>query len=237
MITFHHPEFEEAVREELNIMDGPITEQDLLKVNSLECFNFDFETEDLETLKCCRNLRRLDFNNYTGVLDFFDSFPLLEELYIETRGQQNCVDFQVFSKLHCLKKLWISGGPASDMDLTHLNALCLLKDLRLLHLHEFGKVDLLFLERMPWLEDFACRYGNEVKDAASIGALMNLSSLCLDGIEVDDLDFLDSLPDSMFLQMCGVEVHEGINPDKLRRFREVDVAEMTVGRKPVYIGV
>ena len=237
MITFHHPEFECVVREELNIKDGPITEQDLLKVSDLECFNFDFKTEDIETLKCCKNLRQLDLNNYTEVFDFLDSFPLLEELCIETHGKGYRVDFNIFSNLHNLKKLWVSGGSRSNMDLLHLNALIPLKDLRFLSLHEFGSVDLLFLVEMPWIEEFECRYGSEVANIESIKELKKLSYLCIEGIEINDLNFLNSLPDSLILEMCGVEVHEGINPDKLRRFRKVDISEMTVGNQPIHIVV
>ena len=237
MVKFHHPAFEYVVREELNNKDRPITEQDLLKVNILECCDFDFETEDIETLKCCRNLKKLDFNIYTEAVDFLDYFPLLEELYIETYGRKNCVDFHIFSNLSNLKKLWVSGGGFSSMDLLHLDALTPLNNLRLLCLHEFGKVDLLFLKEIPWLEEFECRYGNEVANIESIKELKNLSFLCLDGLEMNDLDFLDDLPNSMTLEMCGNEVRNGIDVSKLRRFAKVSIEEMTVGHHPVSISI
>ena len=51
MITFHHREFELAVRESIKIFDRPIEESDLLQVESLHCSDFDCLHEDLETLK------------------------------------------------------------------------------------------------------------------------------------------------------------------------------------------
>ena len=50
VLTFYHLEFEQEVRERLNIFDRDITEIDALSVSELDLTNFDFKIEDIETL-------------------------------------------------------------------------------------------------------------------------------------------------------------------------------------------
>ena len=134
----------------------------------------------------------------------------------------------MFSELRELETLFVSGGDVSDIDYVNLGSLTKLKKLKELQLHEFGTVDLAFLEQMPWLEEFFCGWANKVRNIDSIGKLQNLKALDLTDVEMDNLDFLDHLPDEMSLTLCGDIVHSNVNMEKLNRFSESDVCEMTI---------
>ena len=49
-LSFCHPEFEKEVREQINIFDRAITDNDVLSVVELDLSNFDFKEEDIDTL-------------------------------------------------------------------------------------------------------------------------------------------------------------------------------------------
>ena len=50
-LTFNHPEFEQEVRERLNIFDRELTVADAMLVKELDFTNFDFKDEDIESSK------------------------------------------------------------------------------------------------------------------------------------------------------------------------------------------
>ena len=222
MIVFHHKEFELTVREELKCFDCPIDIADLKRVETLDCSNFDFLSEDLETLEKCTSLKNLAINIGTSDLSFLSAFSLLESLDLEIWNYKNSVDFRYFTYLQNLKSLTVSGGVISSMELLNTDALTALEKLVSLTLHEFGSVDLSFLEKMSWLKRFYCGYANEVNNAAAIGKQINLQELTLIDIQIDDLAFLDNLPDSMIIDLDGIKVDNGFDPEKLRRFRKAD---------------
>ena len=47
------------------------------------------------------------------------------------------------------------------------------------------------------------------------------------------MNFLDSFPDDIELELCGIEVKEGIDIEYLKRFTNADISEITVGRKMI----
>ena len=47
-LTFNHPEFEQEVRERLNIFDRELTVADAMLVKELDFTNFDFKDEDID---------------------------------------------------------------------------------------------------------------------------------------------------------------------------------------------
>ncbi len=194
---------------------------DLKRVETLDCSNFDFVIEDLEIIEKCSSLRNLSINIGTTDLTFLSALPSLESLYLVIWNYKNAVDFRYFSCLQNLKTLEVSGGDISSMALLYTDALATLKKLDSLILHEFGSVDLSFLENMPWLEHFYCGYANEVKNVAAIGKLINLQELTLIDIKMEDLNYLDSLPSTMDLELCSIETRNGIDTEKLRRFQKV----------------
>ena len=65
----------------------------------------------------------------------------------------------------------------------------------------------------------------------SIGSMKQLEVLCLTGLYVKNLDFLDLLPDHVQLEMCGIHVYDGVDPKKWRRFAEHDICEISVNDK------
>lgn len=216
MIIFHHREFELAVREDTKSYGRPIEEPDLLQVEHLDCSNFSFLHEDLETLKKCRSLKALNISIGMIDLDFLAAFPMLEELDLVYWGQ--AVDFRAFSCLKELRSLSVSGGDDSSIPFIETDALTTMKNLSSLTFHEFGDVDLGFLENMPWLEAFFCGWPNEVSNISSIGKLIHLQSLSLMDIRLNNLDFLDNLPDTVELDWCVDIAKEGYEPEKLQRF-------------------
>ena len=229
-ILFHHHEFEYEVRDKLGIPSDPITEEDVLRVTELDLSNFDFLQEDREILALFNNLTSLDINIGYTPSEYWHNFPKLKHFYLCYWGDS--VDFVSFQKMTDLEMLWVSGGDYSSIDYLNLEALTDLKHLHYLELHEFGAVDLLPLSRIPQLRGFALRYANKVKNIGVIGSMCQLEELVLDGLHVDSLDFLDLLPDTVQLEMCGNHVYGGVDATKWKRFSKHDICEISVGDYP-----
>lgn len=230
-LVFHHWEFEQQVRAQLGIFERPIFPSDAEKVEWLDLSNFDFRKEDEPTLSQFSGLKSLAICTRSERYPFLGSMPLLETLDLDCGNRGNQVDFREFRCLKRLRELYVSGGDYSNCNYVNLDALVELKGLCLLHLHEFGAVDLRPLGGVPWLTDFYCGYANRVSHVETIGQLKKLETLCLIDIEVDTLAFLDSLPDSLSLDLCGVEVRSGFDPECFLRFAQYEICEMTVGGK------
>ena len=64
-----------------------------------------------------------------------------------------------------------------------------------------------------------------------VQTLKNLKTLTLIDFSVENLNFLDSFPDDIELELCGIEVKEGIDIEYLKRFTNADISEITVGGK------
>ena len=73
-IVFAEYGFEYEVRNELNIFDRPITDEDLLKLTELDLTNFDFSCKDSDTLSLCKNLEHLGMDTCDEKLDFLKNF-------------------------------------------------------------------------------------------------------------------------------------------------------------------
>lgn len=228
-LQFYHPEFEEEVRTQLEILDRPITEEDVLSVLRLDLSNFDFPAEDMKTLSFFKNLKALDINIRHSTPDFWLNFPHMEDLYA-------CVgddfDFTSFQNMKELSYLFVSGGDYSNIDYLHLESLLPLEKLREVHLHKFGSVDLLPLSSMPQLRELGVHYANKVHNINIIGLLSQLEELRLMGLDVESLDFLDQLPGHIRLEMCSIHVYCGVEPLKWKRFVEHDICEISVNDKP-----
>ena len=113
----------------------------------------------------------------------------------------------------------------------NLEALLPLEKLREMHLHEFGSVDLLPLASMPQLRELGLHYANKIHNIDVVGDLSQLEELRLTGLYVDSLAFLDRLPDHVRLEMCGIHVYDGVDPQKWKRFTEHDICEISVKDK------
>lgn len=230
-LSFCHPEFEQEARERANVFDRAITDEDVQMVIELDLSNFDFEEEDIETLLRFTNLKKLTINFGTKGSSFWNHFEKMEELYWNCWGFE--VDFRVFANMKNLTWLCVSGGDYSDIAFKNLDALIALQNLEYLQLHEFGPVDLAPLGRMPQLKSFALRYTDSVKNISTIGKMTWLEELVLDGLYIENLDFLDTLPDSISLEMCGIELFGSANVDimKWKRFKKHDICEIMVKDK------
>lgn len=228
-LNFHHWEFEENVRTKLGVYDRPLTEEDALRVVQLDLDNFDFRSEDVDTLSRFKNLNSLDINIGDTSSSFWDNFPCMENLYVTTWA--DVVDFGCFANMKKLSSLTVSGGDVSDIDYSNLHALIPLQNLHHLCLHEFGGADLSALVSMPQLKEFELRYANAVSNIDVIGSMTQLETLVLDGLKVEDLDFLDNLSDHMYLEMCGIQVLNGADPKKWKRFAKRDICEISEGEQ------
>lgn len=124
----------------------------------------------------------------------------------------------------------VSGGDCSGIEFIGLDSLIKLTHLEELILHEFGPVDLTPLENMPQLKHFSLSYTDSAKNIETIGKLRWLESLTLHGLYIDNLDFLDSLPGFIELDMCGIEIYGRKNVDvlKWKRFEKRDICEIKV---------
>lgn len=232
-LSFHNLEFEQEVRKRLNIFDRAITEDDALLVTELDftSFNISFKDEDLETLYLFKNLKSLAIEMENMGAEFWKHFPKMESLFLVIWGED--VNFEDFSGMTNLNDLFISGGDYSSIKFKNLNALIPLKCSKQLTLHEFGPVNLAPLSDMKQLEDLAICYSNEVECIDTIGKMTHLKSLCLCGLLVDNLDFLDTLPDEIELELCGIEVsgEDEIDVTKWKRFINRDISEIGVKHK------
>ena len=229
-MIFHHYEFEEEVRAETGIYNRPITEEDAPLVTELDLTNFDFMREDCNVLCIFKNLTSLAINIGDTTQEFWSNFPKLKHLYLCCWGRS--VDFASFQKMQDLEMLCVSGGDYSDIYYLNLDALAELKHLHYLELHEFGTVDLLPLANMPQLKAFALRYANKPINIEVVGAMCQLEELVLDGLYVNNLSFLDLLPDALQLKMCGNHVYGGVDATKWKRFSKHDISEISVGDRP-----
>lgn len=229
-ILFHHHEFEYEVRDKLGIPSDPITEEDALRVTELDLTNFEFLQEDRDTLALFKNLISLYIDIGYTPSEYWHHFQKLKYFSLCYWGGN--VDFVSFQKMTDLEMLWVSGGDYSSIDYLNLDTLVDLTHLHYLELHEFGTVDLLPLSKMPQLKSFALRYANKVKNIEIIGSMCQLEELVLDGLYVDNLDFLDSLPDTVQLEMCGNHVYGSVDATKWKRFSEHDIREISVGDHP-----
>ena len=124
----------------------------------------------------------------------------------------------------------VSGGDYSGIKFKGLDSLIKLNHLEELVLHEFGSVDLAPLEVMPRLKHFSLLYTDSAQNIETIGKLCWLESLTLRGLYIDNLDFLDSLPDYMELELCGIEVYGRKELDvlKWKRFKKRDICEIRI---------
>jgi len=225
-LKFYHYEFEQEVRERLSIFDREITDKDAKMVEELDLTNFSFRDEDVDTLFYFSNLKVLGIEMGNNDACFWNHFPEMEDLYWCCWGSE--VDFNMFSNMKNLNTLFVSGGDYSDINYINLDALQELKNLKFLELHEFGTVDIASLGNMTQLKSFGLRYANRVENIETIGTMTFLEKLCLGGLYVENLDFLDSLPDSIRLEMGGIEIcgDEKVDVSKWKRFTNRDIYEI-----------
>ncbi len=228
VLSFCHRGFEREVRKCLNAFDRDITEKEALSVTELDLTSFDFEDEDIETLLLFSNLRSLSINIGEQDSFFWSHFPKLRDLYWCCWGSE--IDFHVFSSMKDLTHLTVSGGDYSDIEFKGLDSLIKLNHLEELILHELGTVDLAPLENMPRLKHFSLLYTDSAQNIETIGKLYWLESLTLRGLYIDNLNFLDSLPDHIALELCGIEIYGQQKVDilKWKRFENRDICEISV---------
>lgn len=237
-LTFFHPEFEQEVRERLNVFDRDLTDADASLVRELDLTNFDFKDDDIETLFLFSNLTSLSINIGQQGLYFWNHFSKLKVLYWCCWGFE--IDFAVFSNMKDLAYLMVSGGVYSSIKFKGLDSLIQLTRLEELLLHEFGSVDLAPLENMPQLKHFSLLYTDSVQNIEAVGKMYWLESLDLSGLYIDNLEFLDSLPDHVELELCGIEIYGRKEVDvlKWKRFKNRDICEIWVkDRYWEYIGL
>ena len=225
-LTFYGSCFQQVVREQCNVFDRALTQEDALSVRELYLCDFDFRREDIETLCLFSNLTSLCIDIIEPDASFWNHFPKLRELYWCTGGDK--VDFSVFSQMHDLARLSVSGGDLSSMELVGLESLGQLRHLERLTLHEFGSVDLAPLGNMLQLKRLSVSYADSVKNIEAIGKLQQLEYLHLADLCVDNLDFLDLLPERMQLEMSEIRLcgREEADAQKWLRFRKSNVDEI-----------
>jgi Leucine-rich repeat (LRR) protein len=217
-LNFVNPRFEEVVREGLQVFGRPITEEDALALEELDLSDVDFDEADYATLSAFKNLKDLGVSSHAGILSAIASLPKLESLLVECWTLEKGVDLSALSPLHNLRYLFITGGDVSNMDILHTEVLTEMKQLEEVSFHEFGSVDLQFLRDMPQIKTFFCGWANRIEHIDAIGFLTNLKSLTMIYVDMDNLDFLDTLPEDIEIELCALKVKEGIQMEKLVRF-------------------
>ena len=228
-LSFHNKRFEQAVRESLNRPNGPIFDVDAPSVKTLYC-DFSFDVEDVPVLRSFCNLASLyietNYSNCDAIREAFLDMANMEK--IDVCWMSGDLDFHMFQNMRKLTEFYITGGDISWIDLLHPEVLVEMKQLHTVSLHEFGSVDLAFLEGMPQLRSFFCGYADHVIHPDSISSLIHLEDLTLVHIKFNDLHFLDNLPDSLKLELLACEFPQMIDLKTLDRFRHVDFDEIII---------
>lgn len=228
---FFNKKFENVVRHELLIYDRPLTEEDALQAYNLDCSEFTFDIEDCEILCAFKNLELLSINVGFEDLSFLKEFSKIEELSMEF--YRNSFNFSYLTPLKNLRALFVSGGDLSDFEFNNFEELTKLPHLEDLYIHEFGAVDLAALKQMPYLKGFFCGYANKVYNIEAISYLVNLESLTLIDVTLPNFDFLRTLPSTMVLDLCGVNILENVDFKELQRFEECTLDEIEINGKRV----
>ena len=230
-LLFYNKRFEKAVRNELQIFDRPITEEDALKAEKLSCWEFTFDIEDCDTLSAFKNLTYLEINVGFEDLSFLDNLQNLADLSIDF--YRDNFDFAYLLPLKKLEIVFISGGDMSGFKFHNFEALTKLPNLKDIGLHEFGTVDLSALKDMPHLKAFFCGWADKVYNIEAISNLVNLELLRLIDVTIPNLDFMRSLPNEMALELCGVNILADVDLEELQRFKECDLDEIETNGKRI----
>lgn len=225
-LTFHNKWLENEIRKSLKVYDGPITDEDALKVTFLDLSQVNLEYEDSNTLTEFKNLEELNVVVQFEDMSFLSKFCKIKVLDIEFA--MHTFDMKYILPLQELEELYISGGLISSFEFVDFNCIAQLHKLKKLFLHEFGSVDLEVLKEMTYLRDFTCAYANEVKNIDAISYLCNLEELILVDVTIQNLELLKPLKDDMYLELCGLNIIEDVDLNELSRFRECEVCENTV---------
>lgn len=220
-LIFHNNEFEKIVREVLCVFERAITEEDALMVDELDLSDFCFEKKDFETLFLFTNLKTLSIHFDDGV--WIQGF---RDLFATYCGQD--IDFSVFEHMKKLKSLCVFGGEDYDIPFINLDKLIPLENLERLELHNFGSVDLSPLCKMPQLKALVLHKNKCLQNINDICEMMWLQELILEHIYIENLEFLDYLPDDIYLKMNHIEILTSSNLEvrKWRRFKKRNICEI-----------
>ena len=225
-LHFFNKEFERVVRNELQIFDRPITEEDALKAEKLNCGEFTFHMEDSDTLSAFKNLTYLEIN--VGFEDLSFLKKLLNLTHLELGFYRSNFDTNYLLPLKKLEILFVSGGDTSDFAFHNFESIAKLPLLNDLGLHEFGTVDLAVLKEMPYIKSFFCGWADKVCNIDAISYLVNLEHLCLIDVTLPNLEFTKTLPDEMSLELCGINILSDVDLSELRRFKECALDEIEI---------
>jgi len=220
-LIFHSNEFKKVVQEVLCVFDREITTEDALLVEELDLSEFYFKKEDFETLFLFANLNALSIH-----LDSRICIKGFRDLFWTYCGED--IDFCVFRNMNKLKSLCVFGGEDYDIPFINLDKLIPLEKLEHLELHNFGPVDLFPLCKMPQLKVLELHKNRHAQNISSLCEIMWLKELILENIFVENLEFLDYLPDDLYLKMNHIEILTSSNLDvrKWRRFKKRNIYEI-----------
>ncbi len=197
-VTIPDPELESAIRENLNLPSGSITQLDILDLTTLAASNY--RIKDLTGLEHATNLKYLDLNeNQISDLSplnelvrlrsilvirnqITDLIPLsdLTELSELWAWDNQINDIAPLSKLTYLTNLQVGGNQVED-----LSPLDGLTKIRILGLQYNRIRDITSLARLPLLGELFLM-GNQIEDLTSLSGLGYLEELGLAGNPVSD---------------------------------------------------
>ncbi|MFD2370957.1 leucine-rich repeat domain-containing protein [Brevibacillus sp. GCM10020057] len=188
---------EQAIRNTLNKPNGPLTKEDMAK---LEYLNIMSASVDLKGLEFATNLKHLFLNaNQVAHLETINSLAALEELSLDNVQTK---DIGFLAGLRHLHTLRISGVPVSDITpvgtlpalesltiaqapVQDIRALSALNQLETLDLEQNQITDLSPLQSLTQLKRLAI-YKNPVKDASPLQNLTSLTHLHLADTAIAD---------------------------------------------------
>jgi len=182
-VVIPDPALETAIRDELGIPSGPITDTDLAVLTSLDAYNKGIT--DLTGLEYCLNLVDLELrSNNISDISPLSGLTNLEDL---TLGSNNISDISPLSGLTNLEHLHLHDNNVSD-----ISPLSGLTNLGILYLDGNNISD---ISALSGLTNMVYLYLNEnnISDISPLSGLTNLSYLILGSNNISDISPLSGL--------------------------------------------
>lgn len=213
--TFKEPLIEEAIRKQLNIPEGPVTESDLLKVTELHIFGLQIYSDDSEVWLRGEfpwfyddETRESGLYLQKGPVSSLEDIAHLPNLRVLSLYGQQITDISILKDTQ-IQQLGLGYNPLTDLeplrdntaiqylnlatlDITDISVLSTLPNLTSLNISSTG------VESLEGLEN--CRiqtlnlYQAKLKDHEQIRRLSSLKSLSLYTIDSEIFEQLNGLP-------------------------------------------
>lgn len=203
-LVFKNTNFLHLVKDSLHLNRYDIYPSDVLKLEELYIKDINFWPADLDTLYQFKNLKHLCFRQERGIIDLKTFTPLKSLVFLEVGG-----DYYSHSTT-----------------IINIGALKELPNLKKLRIEDFGEVDLFEIGNLSNLTFLDVGWGKEAHNAEKIGLLKNLNDLYLTEMDINTLNFLDSLDKTTYVDLSYLKIKKPFDIKLLQRFENRDYDDL-----------